>query len=100
MSTPNGGGDARASPRFSLGRTVITRGAIAALTADDVAGALARHARGDWGDLDPADKAANERALESEGRLVSRYRASNETPFYIITEWDRSLTTVLLPSEY
>jgi hypothetical protein len=61
---------ADAAPRFSLGRTLITRGARAQLSSDDVTLALARHAVGDWGDLDPEDEAANDRALATECRLL------------------------------
>jgi hypothetical protein len=79
---------------------VGTRGAITALSEAEVLFALARHRHGDWGDLDAGDRAANDAALRSEGRLFSSYRSASGTRFYVITEWDRSLTTVLLPSEY
>jgi hypothetical protein len=62
--------------------------------------ALRRHARGDWGDLDDEDLQANERALKDGTRLLSAYHSSAGTKFWIITEWDRSATTVLLPEEY
>ncbi len=84
---------ARASPKFGLGQMVITAGALAALSHEDVLAALARHAAGDWGELDPEDREANDRALREGGRLVSVYRSSQSVKFYIITEWDRSLTT-------
>jgi hypothetical protein len=87
-------------PGFALGVTVITSAAKETLDADDVQAALARHARGDWGELDPTDRAQNERALQSEGRLFSRYHDRLATKFYIITEADRSATTVLLPEDY
>ena len=85
-------------PKFALGRMMITAGALAALTHEEVLSALSRHAAGDWGDVDPDDWQANERALREDTRLVSVYRLSRK--FYIITEWDRSLTTILLPEEY
>ena len=88
------------SVKFHLGRTVATKGAVHSLSPDDILVALARHQNGDWGQLDDEDKQANERALLEEGRLVSRYVSVTGTPFYVITEWDRSLTTVLLPQEY
>ena len=87
-------------PRFELGRTVITANAAATLAAEDVHRALRRHGQGDWGELGAADRQENERALREGGRLLSVYRDRNDTKFYIITEWDRSVTTVLLPEDY
>ena len=87
-------------PRFPLGRTVATRGVLAEVTQEALYEALSRHERGDWGELCTEDKAANERALESGGRLLSVYHDEHGTKFYIITEADRSCTTALLPSEY
>lgn len=100
MQRPRDHPEAKTRSRFRLGQTTITRGALAALTHGDVLGALARHARGDWGDVDAEDWQANERALREEGRLVSVYRSGEGLKFYVITEWDRSYTTVLLPEEY
>ena len=85
-------------PKFALGQTVITAGALATLSPEEVLTALGRHAAGDWGDVDPDDWQANERALLEDTRLVSVYRLSRK--FYVITEWNRSLTTILLPEEY
>ncbi len=85
---------------FPLGRTVITRGALHALQQDDVRNALARHVRGDWGDVCSEDRSANDEALTFGGRLLSAYRTSGGTKFWVITEADRSATTVLLPEEY
>ena len=89
-----------AQPKFPLGRTVITRNALSALPHEDVCAALSRHAAGDWGDLDAEDRVANERALLDGSRLVSVYRSTSGQRFYVITEWDRSITTVLLPEDY
>jgi hypothetical protein len=58
-----------------------------------------RHARCDWGDLGLEDKAMNDDALHTEGRLLSRYDVSGLS-FYIVTEWDRSVTTLMLTHEY
>ena len=91
---------ADAAPLFRLGMVVGTRGAIKALAEAEVLVALARHRHGDWGDLGDEDRAANDAALRNEGRLFSAYRSASGTRFYVITEWDRSVTTVLLPSEY
>lgn len=89
-----------AQPKFPLGRTVITRNALSALPHEDICAALGRHAAGDWGDLDAEDRAANEAALLDSSRLVSVYRTAGDVKFYVITEWDRSITTVLLPEDY
>lgn len=87
---------------FPLGRTLATP---AALLMIERAGAnpqdyLERHQSGDWGDLDADDKAANDYDVDHEGRLLSAYRLPDTTRIYVITEWDRSVTTVLLPEEY
>ena len=62
--------------------------------------ALDRHRRGDWGDVGKEDWQANERALKHGERLLSVYHAADGTKFYVISEWDRSATTVLLPEDY
>ncbi len=85
---------------FSLGQTVATQGAVAELSPVDILVALTRHSECDWGDLERCDKASNDRALIDDGRLFSAYHSENGVKFYIITEWDRSVTTVLLPHEY
>ena len=85
---------------FPLGQIVITANALNTLPNDDVLAALKRHAVGDWGTLDPEDLQSNERALKNGGRLFSRYVSNQKIPFWIITEWDRSVTTVLLPQDY
>ncbi len=62
---------------------------------------LQRHFGGDWGDLDEGDKRQNDFALKTgEDRLMSSYQITPELKLWIITEWDRSVTTLLLPSEY
>jgi hypothetical protein len=60
---------------------------------------LSRHASGDWGDLDAHDRRENELALEHGRRLLSSYPAG-EGRVWVITEADRSVTTLLLPEEY
>jgi hypothetical protein len=87
-------------PKFSLGQLVITRNAADTIAPKDVAQGIFRHGQGDWGDLDEEDKQENERALKYGSRLFSAYHDSNGTKFWIITEYDRSLTTVLLPEDY
>ena len=86
--------------RFALGRTVITRGALDALQNEEVLAAIARHARGDWGEVCKEDWQANDDALQSGARLLSAYQTTEGRKFWIITEADRSATTVLLPEEY
>lgn len=86
--------------RFPLGSLVATPNALAALTDWDLQVALQRHAGGDWGDLCNQDKEANSTALLRGGRLLSAFHAQNGTKFWIITEADRSATTILLPEDY
>lgn len=87
------------TPRFSLGRLVITPGARKALTDKELILSISRHLRGDWGDLGAEERRRNDEALEKGGRLFSAYQSGN-TRFCIITEADRSATTILLPDEY
>lgn len=86
--------------KFPLGRIVATPNALNHLTQDDIRSGIIRHQAGDWGDLDADDRKENDLALEKGTRLLSAYRASNGTRFWIITEADRSATTVLLPEDY
>ncbi len=85
---------------FSLGTVVITAGAKDVLHAEDVMTALNRHVQGDWGELDEDDRRENEISLVQGLRLLSIYFDRDKTKFWIITEADRSATTVLLPDEY
>lgn len=96
--SPQEGGHLR--PLFRLGAVVITANAHAALDRASVMEALSRHSNGDWGALCDEDRDANERALNEGGRLLSAYADSAGTAFWIITECDRSATTVLLPQDY
>jgi hypothetical protein len=86
--------------RFSLGRVVTTSNALHALEAEDVSAALVRHAGGDWGECSPDDWKENELSLQEGFRLFSVYRSAKGVKFWVITEADRSSTTVLLPDEY
>jgi hypothetical protein len=85
--------------RFPLGQTVITANASLQLATEEVLTAVKRHASGDWGDLCPEDSLANDEALQHGGRLLSAY-GQGDNRFWIITEADRSVTTVLLPNDY
>jgi hypothetical protein len=85
---------------FLLGRIVMARQAFHTLPAEDVFRALARHAHCDWGEVCEEDRNANDQALRLGGRLLSVYHTGSRVKFWIITEADRSATTVLLPEEY
>ncbi len=85
---------------FPLGQMLMTPGVGEQVPPSELLQALRRHARGDWGDLDPEDRAANDRALKEGARLLSAYHSKAGVKFWIITEADRSATTALLPSEY
>lgn len=86
--------------RFAHGRIVWTPGA-AALMAEGVNGGslLERHLTGDWGDLCAEDKQRNDDAVAHRTRVFSSYDTEHGR-LWIITEWDRSATTLLLPEEY
>lgn len=86
--------------RFKLGSVYVTHGIISNLSISQVVGALDRHGAGDWGELSEHDRNANEFAVNEGGRILSSYRSDSGVKFWVITEADRSATTVLLPSEY
>jgi len=87
---------------FSLGRIVATPGALRALERANQSAAifLARHAGGDWGELDREDVRENEYSVAHGLRLLSSYTTAVGEKLWIITEADRSATTLLLPDEY
>ena len=87
-------------PKFALGRLVATPNALAQVPSDEMLTALARHAGGVWGDVCPEDWQANEQALSAGFRLLSAFHTRTGTKFWIITEADRSVTTVLMPEDY
>ena len=88
--------------KFSLGRVVATPGALAALedARESSLGFLMRHESGDWGEVCDSDRQENEFALDKMLRIFSVYHLRDGTKIWIITESDRSLTTVLLPEDY
>ncbi|MBP0635916.1 hypothetical protein [Cupriavidus sp. AcVe19-6a] len=90
------------SPRFRLGRLVATPGALAALRAakSHPIALIVRHLGGDWGELDDDDRQQNEIALVAGMRLLSSYTLETGRKVWVITEADRSATTLLLPDEY
>jgi len=86
-------------PKFPLGQIAITENAAQHLDTIAVNEALRRHVAGDWGDLDAEDACENEYSLEHGFRLLSAY-GTGERRFWVITEADRSATTVLMPNDY
>lgn len=89
-------------PLFELGDVVATPGALDALAAACVmhTALIARHLAGDWGDLDAEDKESNQEALVTGARILSAYTLPTKQRIWVITEADRSVTTLLLPNEY
>ena len=87
---------------FKLGQLVATPAALSVLesskTPPEVL--LARHLTGDWGDLCEEDLEMNDKAVRIGERILSSYNLTNGEKVWIITEWDRSATTILLPSDY
>lgn len=87
--------------RFELGRLLTTPGVHETAGDEDLSPYLQRHARGDWGVDDQSNWRANDRTLIDRTRLMSAYvLRDGKTRIWIITEADRSATTILLPSEY
>ena len=85
---------------LTLGRMVVTANAKNILSDSDIATALSRHQSGDWGELCEEDREVNEDALENGFRIMSVYTSKNGIKFWVITEADRSCTTVLMPEDY
>ena len=85
---------------LAIGRTVITSGAHEILTESDIYNAIQRHRAGDWGTVSESDWVSNDYAVKNDERVLSSFHTSDGEKFWVITEWDRSATTVLLPSEY
>jgi hypothetical protein len=91
--------------KFKPGRLLMTRG-VNDLVADNelfakhVLLSIKRHLAGDWGDVCDEDRVANEMALKEGTRLFSVYTKEGLPKIWIITEWDRSVTTTLFPEEY
>ncbi len=94
--------DKNQPPLFALGQIVATPGALAALAAAERTPQefLKRHLCGDWGDLCTEDKRENDLALLFGNRIFSAYTLQDGLQLWLITEWDRSVTTLLLPAEY
>ena len=86
--------------KFKLGRLFSTPGVSREIPSGDILQAIARHSRGDWGNVCEEDREENELSLREGFRLVSVYESSAGQRFWVITEADRESTTVLLPEEY
>jgi hypothetical protein len=93
-------GDDEMTTRFKMGLLCITRTALDTLHMADVYAAIHRHSAADWGEVCDEDRAANDYSLEHDLRLLSSYTDRLRTKFWIITEADRSATTILLPDDY
>jgi hypothetical protein len=89
-------------PLFPLGQVVATPGALEAMqeAGDNPASYLSRHVTGDWGIVGVEDAKENELSVRQGFRILSAYRLSNGTKIWVITEADRSATTIILPEEY
>lgn len=86
--------------KFQMGHLVSTPNALERIPNPEILAALQRHMTGDWGDVDEHDREENEFSLMRALRLFSVYRSAQGVKFWIITEADRSATTVLLPEDY
>jgi len=86
--------------KFRLGKIVSTPNVLDRLTQDDILTGIQRHQAGDWGDVSKDDRTKNELSLKMGLRLWSVYHAGNGVKFWLITEADRSVTTVLVPEDY
>lgn len=97
-------GKPETAPQFTLGRVVATRGVLEMMNEQGLQPFhyLHRHVNGDWGDMADSDKASNEDAVANGRRIFSAYNLVGmpESRLWVITEADRSVTTLLLPSEY
>lgn len=98
----NGSATTESTALFPLGRVFLTMGAEQTLgeSRQSPIEFLRRHQTGDWGELSEEDKRENELSLKEDFRILSAYRTRAGVKIWIITEHDRSATTVLLPSEY
>lgn len=91
--------DGSFSPRFRLGNLVATPGVIESIGLDSVMPYVFMHMTGHWGDLDEEDQRSNDWSVDNGARILSQYYVEGQK-FWVITEHDRSVTTLLLPDEY
>ena len=101
-SKPEGGEGEEPKPLFALGQTLATPGALSTLTEAETEPLelLFRHVTGDWGDLPEQDIEENKLSVEKGLRIFSSYKLETGAKVWVITEWDRSATTILLPEDY
>ena len=85
---------------LDFGVVCVTQGATDRLNKDDVRNALSRHICGDWGIVEMDDWYQNDNSLRNGFRILSAYVDRNSQKFWIVTEGDRSTTTIMLPEEY
>lgn len=92
---------------FPLGKVQMTPGAREVLSAEIAKGyinividLLRRHCTGDWSEMEQEDQEENRFSVANDCRVFSAYKLSDDTKIWVITEWDRSYTTLLLPEEY
>lgn len=92
----------KSKPLFSLGKTVATHGALEALQKNNQSPLeyFERHQHGDWSELCSEDRETNDQALKDGDRIFSVFYLKDRTKIWVITEHDRSATTILLPEEY
>ena len=100
MTSVSGNSTGRTKSRVPLGKVVITANAQDILASVDINTALARHQSNDWGEVSKSDWRANDNALKNGERILSAYTSTKGSHFWIITEADRSYTTVLMPGDY
>jgi hypothetical protein len=93
-------GQAIPTAKFRLGRILTTPHALEVIENDDIWAAVSRHKAGDWGEVSAEDRGANDLSLVEGTRLLSVYRSAKGLKFWVITEADRSATTVLMPEDY
>ena len=95
-------GEEEPKPLFALGQTLATPGALSTLaeTEQEPMELLFRHVTGDWGDLPEEDIEENRLSVEKGFRVFSSYKLETGARVWVITEWDRSSTTILIPQEY
>lgn len=86
--------------KFELGNVHVTHGVMENFQQPFVILCLTKHRLGNWGEVDEEDQKTNDQALKHGERILSAYTAANGEKLWVITEWDRKLTTVLMPDEY
>ncbi|MCB1984424.1 MAG: hypothetical protein H6936_08395 [Burkholderiales bacterium] len=102
MNKPISIGKEHSPPLFPLGKVVATPNALDALdrAAVNAMDLIHRHQHGDWGNVPPSDAEENDRSVEHGFRILSSYPLTEDQNLWIITEADRSVTTLLLPEDY